>query len=63
MRQSQNPKDEVSFMPRHRKPGRPKGSKVKYKSIYGCTKKLTVYVRRKGRIQKVKGYRHKDCVE
>ncbi len=50
-------------MPRHRKPGRPKGSKVKYKSVYGCTKKLTVYVRRKGRIQKVKGYRHKACVE
>ena len=52
-------------MGRTRKPGRPKGSKTKarYKPIYGCAKKLTVYVRRKGRIQKIKGYKHKACVK
>ena len=52
-------------MSRTRKVGRPKGakSKARYKPIYGCTKKLTVYVRRKGRIQKIEGYKHKVCVE
>ena len=46
-------------MPKHR--GRPKGKKTE--PIYGCTRKLTVYVRRKGRIQKIRGFKHKVCVE
>lgn len=52
-------------MSRTRKVGRSKGSKSKtrYKPIYGCAKKLTVYVRRKGRIQKIKGFKHKVCVK
>lgn len=54
-------------MSRTKKVGRPKGSKAKaktqYKPIYGCAKKLTVYVRRKGRIQKIKGFKHKVCVK
>lgn len=48
-------------MTRHKKPGRPKGSKTE--SIYGCARKVTVYRRRKGRIQKVKGYKHKACFD
>lgn len=47
-------------MGRHRKPGRPKGSKTKYKPIYGCSD-VTVYRRHKGRIQKVTGKKHKGC--
>ena len=52
-------------MGRHRKHGRPKGTKTKarYKPIYGCERKVTVYVKRKGRIQKIKGYKHRTCVE
>ena len=49
-------------MGRTRKVGRPKKRK-QLDPIYGCARKLTVYVRRKGRIQKIKGYKHKACVE
>lgn len=50
-------------MTRHKKAGRPKGSKTKYKPLYGCSRKMTVYRRLKGKIQKIKGYKHKACLE
>lgn len=48
---------------RPRKPGRPKGSKTKYTPIYGCERKVTVYRRQKGRIQGVRGYKHRACLD
>lgn len=45
-------------MGRHRKPGRPKGSKKD--PIVGCSK-VRVYRMRKGRIQKIEGFKHKAC--
>ena len=47
-------------MARHKKVGRPKGSKSKKDPIYGCND-VTIYRRRKGRIQKVTGKKHKAC--
>ncbi len=46
-------------MGRHKKVGRPKGQ-TKYREPTGCSK-LTIYRRRKGRIQKIKGFKHKTC--
>ncbi len=47
-------------MGKHRKVGRPKGSKSRKKS--GC-KTLTVYRRVKGRIVKVRGVNRKTCLK
>lgn len=49
-------------MARHRKPGRPKGSKSKKDNIVGCSK-LRIYRRVKGRIVKATGVKHKACLE
>lgn len=49
-------------MARPKKVGRSK-SKTRYQPIYGCARKLTVYRMRKGRVQKVKGFKHKACVK
>ncbi len=46
-------------MGRKRKVGRPRGQ-VKYAKTVGCSK-VTIYRRRKGRIQKIKGFKYKTC--
>ncbi len=47
-------------MTKHRKPGRPPGSKTKYGKVYGCDD-VTIYRRHNKRIQKVTGKKYKAC--
>lgn len=49
-------------MGRHKKVGRPKGSTKDPRGIVGCSK-VHVYVRRKGRIKKIDGFKHKACID